>query len=607
MKTIKFSLVLVLALALVLSACGGGGGSPGATGSGSITATGVISPTVTVNDFTFELSKSTIKNSGADSVVLTVTALNTARTTVVGAVVSVAVDSGGVFSPGSTLVTDSSGRFIGNLSSGGDKTDRAINATIAVNGVKKMLTFAVTGSQISITPVPAVPKPGETVTFNIKVSDSASSGIANIPVQLSDTVNFTKSLVTDVAGNASFSAVAPQAGNYSIVANASGVSMTSQLRVVASGVNNSIPLASPTFSGANLLSNPASIPPNIAGSTLNRSVLTAKFIRQDNSTVENMRVRFEIVPPVLGAGESISTGDALTYSDSSGVATSEYISGQRTSPTNGVAVRICFDYADFAKTECPNSRLSTLTVSSKPLDISIGNFNKSETIFGGIGYVEKFLIQVADSSGLAVSDAVVSMSVDITHFGKGNYGGSYYQTANIAPTAANLDYPTTQYPDVVAPVYQVFTIVPNSSPTVFVSSFETYSSSNRPKTYVDQTTRIVTYDNVWCVNEDRNRNAFKDGGEDINNNGLLEPSKSEIVLSYVSGNKTDAEGRMLVQVTYPQNMATWLAYTLKATTSVVGSQGSKERSFITKPIIEDIPNGSFRIPPFGRNRCIDSN
>ncbi len=606
MKTMKFS--LALALALVLSACGGGGGNPGANGSsGANTVTGVISPTVTVNDFTFELSKSTIKNSGADSVVLTVTALNTARTTVVGAVVSVAVDSGGVFSPASTLVTDSAGKFTGSLNSGGDKTDRTINATIAVNGVKKVLTFAVTGSQISITPVPAVPKPGETVTFNIKVTDSASTGIPNISVKLTDTANFNQSLTTDLSGNTSFTATAPQAGTYTLVATASGVSATIPLRVIdASGVN-SIPAASPTFSGANLLSNPASIPPNLAGSTLNRSVLTAKFIRQNNSTIENMRVRFEIAPPLLGAGEYISVGDALVYSDSSGVATAEYISGQRTSPTNGVTIRMCFDYVDFAKTECPNSRLSTLTVNSKPLDISIGNFNKIETIFGGIGYVEKFLIQVADAAGNAVPDAVVSMSVDITHFGKGSFGGSYLLTGNIPPTAANLNYPTVLYPNVIAPTFTVISTVPNSSPSVTVTSIVTYAPNIFPRFVVDTATNTRLNLNVWCVNEDRNRNGSNDDGEDINNNGLLEPTKSEIVLSYVNGNKTDANGRMLVQVTYPQNVGSWLAYTLKATTSVVGSQGSKERSFITGVLEGDVPNGSFRTPPYGNNRCIDSN
>jgi hypothetical protein len=584
MKLIKF--FALMALVSLMSACGGGGGSPGTTSNGGTTSGGSTTTTpgattasASISDYIFELDKSSIKNSGTDSVVLSVTTLDASRNIVPGVPVSVAVDAGGVFLPASGVVTDSSGKFNGKITAGGDKTDRIINATVTVNGIKKTVTFGVTGSQISVTPVPAVPKPGETVTLNIKVADSANIGIANIPVQLSGSAGFTGSSRTDLAGNLSVTSTAPAAGTYLAVVSASGVSISSPIRVVTpGGSSTSIPAAIGDFSGANLLANPASIPPNLVGSTLKRSVLTAKFIRNDNSTIENMRVRFEIVAPFLGANEFISIGDAFAYSNSSGVATADYVSGQRTSPTNGVTVRMCFDYVDFLKTECPNSRISTLTVNSQPLDISIGNFNKLETGLGGIAYVQKFLIQVADASGNAVPDAVVSMSVDISHFGKGVFSSAagtatYAFTGAIPPTASGLKYGD-------------------------IFSSGTYRSDIDPSAVGSR---------VWCVNEDSNRNGFNDGLEDINRNGLLEPSKSEIVLSYVNGNKTDANGQMLVQVSYPQNMGTWLAFTLKATTSVVGSQGSKERAFITDVLIADIPNGSFLVPPFGFNRCIDSN
>jgi hypothetical protein len=614
MKLIK--LFALMAMVSLMSACGGGGGSPGTasnggttSGSSATTTPGATTVSASISDYIFELDKSSIKNSGTDSVVLSVTTLDAARNIVSGVPVSVAVDAGGVFLPGSGAVTDASGKFSGKITAGGDKTDRIINATVTVNGIKKTVTFGVTGSQISVTPVPAVPKPGETVTLNIKVADSANIGIANIPVQLSGSAGFTGNPRTDLAGNLSVTSTAPVAGTYLAVISASGVSTSLPIRV--GGTDTSIPRASPTFSGANLLSNPASIPPNLVGSTLNRSVLTAKFIRDDNSTIENMRVRFNIENPSLGANEFISIGDAFAYSNSSGVATADYVSGQRSSPTNGVIIRMCFDYGDFLKTECPNSRISTLTVNSQPLDISIGDFNKLETGLGGIAYVQKFLIQVGDASGTAVPNAVVSMSVDITHFGKGAYGGGYYLTGDIPPTRDGLNYPTTLDPNVNATTITFVSEPPTTQP--FITFTETYDPANTPRRVYDPVTGASFVANrVWCVNEDRNRNGFRDGsaglgGEDLNSNGLLEPSKSEVVLSYVNGNKTDNNGQMLVQVSYPQNMGSWLAFTLKATTSVVGSQGSKERAFLTGVLVGDVPNGSFLTPPFGRNRCIDPN
>lgn len=615
MKLIK--LFVLMAFVALMSACGGGGGSSGTTSSGTTsggttsggTTTSTTTVATTIADYIFELDKLSIKNSGTDSVVLSVTTLDAARNIVPGVTVSVAVDAGGVFLPTSGAITDAAGKFNGKITAGGDKTDRIINATITVNGIKKTVTFGVTGSQITVTPVPAVPKEGETITLNIKVADSANVGIANIPVQLSGSAGFTGTQRTDLAGNLLITSTAPVAGTYLAVVSGSGVSVSTPIRVVVlGGIDNSIPPGRGDFSGANLLSNPASIPPNEIGSTLNRSVLTAKFIRNDNSTIENMRVRFEIVAPILGANEFISIGDALAYSNSSGVATADYVSGQRSSPTNGVNIKMCFDYVDFPKTLCPNSRISTLTVNSKPLDISIGNFNKLESIFGGIGYVEKFLIQVGDAAGNAVPDAAVSVSVDITHFAKGTYGGAIYLTGDIPPTADSLNYPIAISPDIVAPTFTFITNVIGSSPTVTTTANVTYAPNNVPLVAYSRITGLpFIATRVWCVNEDRNRNGFNDAGEDINGNGLPEPSKSEIVVSYVNGNKTDSQGRMLVQVTYPQNVGSWLAYTLKATTSVVGSQGSKERSFITGVLLSDVSNGSFLTPPYGYNRCIDSN
>jgi hypothetical protein len=615
MKLIKlFTCLLIFSS---LAACGAGGGNAGAIPNSGTTTTNtsttsstststVITPTgiVTVDDYIFELDKFAVKNTGTDDVLLSVTTLDKSRNIVPGVAVSVSVDAGGVFTPVAGLNTDATGKFTGKIGIGGNKTDRTINATISVNGKIKVVAFAVSGTKISVTPVPAVPIPGQTVTLNIKVTDSGDVGIANTPVQLSGTVGFSGVANTDFTGNLQVNTIAPASGNYLAIVSASGVTVAKPLTIVSLGGVNTIPNATPTFSGASLLANPASIPPNILDGvtnkigTTNRSVLTAKFLRADNSTVANMRVRFEIVAPALGAGEFISTGDAIAYSDSSGVATADYVAGLRSSPTNGIKVRACFDYVDFPAAgiayipgslagtpSCPNEVLGALTVNSQPLDISIGNFNKLETGLGGIAYVQKFLIQVADSSGNAVKDAVVSTSVDITHFGKGFFfnsigqTGTYYITGGVPPTASNLNYPTALYPSVVA--------VPPS-----------YNSTTDPSTNGGR---------VWCVNEDRNRNGTKDAGEDINNNNFLEPGKSEVVLSYVSGNKTDQNGQLLIQVAYPQNMGTWLAYTIKATTSVVGSEGTKERAFLTDVLIADIPNGSFRTPPFGFGSCSNPN
>jgi hypothetical protein len=107
------------------------------------------------------------------------------------------------------------------------------------------------------------------------------------------------------------------------------------------------------------------------------------------------------------------------------------------------------------------------------------------------------------------------------------------------------------------------------------------------------------------LNEDWNRNGFLDtgSGEDINSDGSIQPKKAEVIVSYVNGNKTDANGQLLVQVSYGQNMGGWLAYTLRATTGVAGSEGDAAKSYVTDVLQGDVANGSFRTPPFGSNSC----
>jgi hypothetical protein len=113
---------------------------------------------------------------------------------------------------------------------------------------------------------------------------------------------------------------------------------------------------------------------------------------------------------------------------------------------------------------------------------------------------------------------------------------------------------------------------------------------------------------ISCVNEDTNRNGFLDAGEDSNGNGRLDPLKADVILSFLSGNTTGANGRMTIQVEYPQNVATWLLYNLRVTTSVGGSEGTVQRTYRTSFIDGDEDNGSFLTPPYGASAsCANAN
>jgi len=110
-----------------------------------------------------------------------------------------------------------------------------------------------------------------------------------------------------------------------------------------------------------------------------------------------------------------------------------------------------------------------------------------------------------------------------------------------------------------------------------------------------------------CLNEDSNRNGFLDVGEDIDGDGLISPRKADVVLSYVGEKTTGINGRATIQVEYPMNVATWLQYAVKVTTSVAGSEGTVEKQYVTSFIEGDEKNGSFLNPPYGVNDCVTRN
>lgn len=105
---------------------------------------------------------------------------------------------------------------------------------------------------------------------------------------------------------------------------------------------------------------------------------------------------------------------------------------------------------------------------------------------------------------------------------------------------------------------------------------------------------------IACVNEDSNRNGFLDTGEDVNFNKSVEPRKADVIIYFEPGTAvTGTNGRSVVLVEWPQNVATWLPFNITVSTSVTGSEGTFTKQFVTTAAEDDALNGSFLSPPYG--------
>lgn len=566
-------LAAVAAVGLV-AACGGGGSSTGSNAGG-----GSTTPVVAANFYVYS-DKTTINNTGADVATLKVVTVDARNNVVPGATVVVSTDNNSVFTPTSGAVTDDAGTYAGTVGSGGDKSDRDITVSVTVNGVQKQTAIRVSGSKLTLQASPTNPLPGQAVVLTATLVDSAGNPIGGSSISLAGTVPALqgRALTTSSSGVATTSFNAPTStGIYTLSASGSGVAASDyQLQVFATA--GAVPVATiPAGATPSLAASPNVLSVNSVGSTANKADLRFLFLDGSNNPVPNVRVRFDDVTSGLPrVGASLSSGDQTSYTDASGIVTTQYIPGQNSSPTNGVSIRACYSAVDFLSvTDCPSSVAVSLTVAGQALAVSVGNDNLLEK--GSGTYIKTFTVTVADSAGRAVSGAPVDISVDLTHYGKGAFSSGYKDAAG----------------SFISPVSAI--------PLSLLDSYP--SESTNPAARVER---------VWCANEDINRNGNVDAGEnrngslDSNGQPTLEPRKSDLLISYADPavRTTNASGILLIKVEYSQRMATWLSYRIRATANVSGSQGLAERLFVTTFVEGDETNGSFLTPPYGSSSCI---
>lgn len=577
-------------LVTLLAGCGGGGGGgtplsgTGTTGGG--TATTPTTPTTTTPTTTTPVTvapvaanllvvpaKTSLNNSGSDSTALVVTAVDASGNALSGVTANVTVNNNSVYTRDATTVTGASGTVSGVVTIGTDKSNRLITYTATSGSVTKSGTIAVTGTTISGSAVPASPAPGTSVALTVTVLDSAGNGIPGVAVALSGVTGITfPSQQTGITGRTIFTFAAPAtAGSYPLSIDANNApTQTVNLLVSPAGGSTTVPAGSGPIASQSVIANPVVVGSNVLGSTVNQSEVRALFLTSNNVALPNMRVRFKIMSSPL-SGESLVANGTTVYSDVSGVAKTSYIAPTVGSPTNGVLIRACYGLTDsFDFSACfalpspvapslPTGQFveTTLTVASSPVSLTIGSDNVIEKTASGISYVKKFEIQAVDASGSYAPNVQLSAVVDTQGYWKGS------------------------------------TMVPiQSSKTVTDFS-------------VGIGTPPVGYAFKFCLNEDVNRNNALDispTSEDTNHDGILTPRKSDVAIGFVNNvSRTDINGLALLQLTYPQSVASWERVKITVTAGVSGSEGAATYVYQLTPAQADVDagNGAFLVAPYG--------
>lgn len=539
-----FQALSAMLTAVLLSACGG---------SSDVCYVGPGKPDVcatqtTAAVLTIQLNKTNISNSGADTVEAVATATTSGGETVPDVPVSFAVDGGANFTAsGST--TDSVGRVTATVSVGTDRSNRTITITATSGSLTATASFVVTGTTLTSTANPAVVEPSSTgneVLFSLK--DAAGNAMANQAISVAAGAAGTASGVTDTNGIYTFTYTAPAAsGQLSIVANAGGVERVQEVQVQAVG---SVPPAVGTPVSFKVVTDPTVVAPNVDSASNNRAEARAFFRDGSDNPIANMRVRF-FVNNNYG---SFATGDNIVYSDGNGVAATGFIPGSRTSPTNGVTITACFANVDFASCSDPGVKqtTTTLTIAADSLSITIGTDLKIAVGPSGLTYLQRFVVTASDIAGRPKANVEITPSIDLQYFLKGQYiyfGGEWVNSCTD--------------PALCAPVLP-------------------------PP--------------IGCANEDTQRTGFYQEAKDINENGRMDPSRADVLISAEGSTKTDERGQAIVIIEYAKNLGSWLQYQILVSAGVAGTEGRKTWTGVLGVPISDIKSEgapAFVVSPYG--------
>jgi hypothetical protein len=520
--------------------------------SGSLTRTAllqvsnaVVTSTPTAADLSLSLSASSLNNGGTNTITATATAVDANRNALAGIPVTVSVDSSAVAAV-SGATTNTQGQVTASVGIGADRSNRVVTVTATSGSITRSASFSVVGAELKASLSPRVNAGSTGNQIEYTLLDTNALPMVGQTISITAPGLPAANGRTDLNGKYVYTYTAPSA-NFSVTASAAGATRDSTVEVGSGAVDPapSVPQS------ASVTPTPSVITVNAPGSATNQVELRALFYGANNQPIPRVRVRFDLDGNANNTDGTISwLGGTYAYSDASGVARATFTPGQRSSPTNGVTVRICYDTFDFDVATCPAERQAktTLTVTQEALSVSIRTNEFIKDGAAKLTYIKEFVVMVVDSAGQAKADVLITPSVDLPAYYKGYYVFDALQSLWVQiPTLANTEkyaWSTDRWVNV--------------GPVITAAG-----------------------ERAQCPNEDYNRNGVREQSatgtqEDLNGNGSLDPRKSDVAIKMVGSNKTDANGLAIVQIEYGRDLATWVDYVI--TVTAAGVSGTEARA-----------------------------
>ena len=500
----------------------------------------------------------------------------------------------------SASTTNAQGRVLGTVSLGSDRSNRVVTVTATSGALTRSASFTVIGARLTASFAPRVSAGvSDRIEFSLVDANALPMAAQSITVNASN--GATASGTTDGNGKYSFNYTAPAVpGTLTITAAAAGTTRDLSVEVSSGAVP---PVASDlSVRSASLTATPSVVTINATSTSENQSELRALFSGrnntsgQDNVPIPRVRASFQILNNTDGTLGAVTwVGGTFAISDDGGIARATFRPGSRSSPTDGVTIRLCWGEDDATAAACTKFADTRLTIVDEALSVNIRTNELIKTGLAGLTYIKEFVVMVVDAAGQAKADVQITPSVDLTGYYKGKFAWNGLFWAQQMSLADTENY--SWQPDSL--------------------SWRAESTTTQPV----------------CPNEDVNRNGIRDAsgigaastpalagrGEDLNWNGELDPRKADVAVKMVGSSKTDANGLAIVQIEYGKDLATWVDFVVTVTASSISGTEARARHvgnrygrgnlpFPADAVLDETIPPPFVISPYGiRNECTNAN
>ncbi len=613
--TQRLSRWLALGAGVLLSAfvagCGGGGAGAGGAVSGGSTSSDPASMTLST-------STPTLGSDGRTSATISAVVKDASNRTMAGQTVEFETSDVGARLQIVSARTDVAGVASATLSIS-DPSIRVIAVRARSGSLEQTVSVAVVGTQLTLNG-PTNLVAGAANDYTVSLRDSSGNVITSKPIALASSAGNTLSaatVTTDAAGQARFQVTGVRAGADTLTVSALGVTTSLPIQISATQLSFTTPAADAEvavtasqtvtvqylLNGAPQVGQPieflttrgtlsaASAITDVAGrasvAVSSASAGAATITARAGSVTSSHRIEFvsrtpakinlqpspanvgvnlsadsknssQLIAVVRDAADNPVKGALVSFSaladpsngriepatattDSSGVATVAFFPGANSTGNNQIRMQAAIPNAGIAA-------VTTLTASKQELVVRIGTGNLIE-IPDNTKYSMPWTAVVTDANG----NPVVGASIQASLVGVRFFKGSYFWNG-----------------------------------VVWVPRGET-----------------STLPPFACVSEDRNENLRLDEGEDLDNDGSLEPANIGAAIINSEGGRTDATGFANLEVRYAREFANWTEVRLRVTvTTIAGTEGRSDRTFVLPVLASDVTSETTSPPgaisPYGR-------